>query len=247
MAGRKGKSRGEARRLELIPGRAVLRILQSWRFGRGHFGRFAAGRRRRRSHFVRIDFALADEGDSFLDRQLGGANVAEQFRLGLDVDLVLGDDVAGDLATHDHRAGIDGALDRRVVAQVESPLRVNIPFQFPVEGQFSGKFESPLKFNVRVEDVLRIAVVVVRYVHDLVRANAFAFGSKLVSHGPVGESMLLWGTRKFLGRTGQIDMRPLSSSLFVLVLLSLKCFPVFLALASFSVSKFFCLFCEVFL
>src|SRR5262245_2448332 len=52
------------------------------RFGLNRLERFDIPRRRgsRRSDFVRIDFALADECHTFLNQQFGSANIAEQLR-----------------------------------------------------------------------------------------------------------------------------------------------------------------------
>src|SRR5438552_16328392 len=63
--------------------------------------RSARRRRVRGSDFVRVHFGLADKGDAFLDDELGGANVAEDFGLGLDLDFIFGVDVAVDFAAND--------------------------------------------------------------------------------------------------------------------------------------------------
>src|SRR5207302_1449502 len=86
---------------------------------------------------------------------VGGADVAEQFRPGFDVDLILGGNVAVDLAARDNVGGIDVAVDDRAVAQVQGAVGVDFAIQFPVKGQFAGKFDVPFDFNVRVQHVLR--------------------------------------------------------------------------------------------
>ena len=124
----------------------------------GWFGRFGrlGGRGPGRGggrHLVRVDLCLADVGDAFLDDQLGGTDVPKQFRLGLDLDLLLGIDIAGDLAAHDDGLRVDIPIDDRGVAERQHAVRLDFAVQLAFKGQFTGKLEVALDFNIRAEDV----------------------------------------------------------------------------------------------
>src|SRR5262249_49318275 len=80
--------------------------------------------RRGGGNLVRIHFRFADERHAFLNRQLRGADVAEQFGLRFDVDLFLCVDIAGDLAAHYHGLGVNIAVDDGAVAEVQSAVRL---------------------------------------------------------------------------------------------------------------------------
>src|SRR5688572_21724046 len=49
---------------------------------------------------LRTELGLAHERNAFLDCELAGADVAEELRIGLNFDLIVGDNIAGDLAAH---------------------------------------------------------------------------------------------------------------------------------------------------
>src|SRR5207249_4941819 len=83
--------------------------------------------------FVRIHLGLADERDAFLHDQLGRADVAEQFGLGLEVQLVLGRDVAVDLAAGHDDLGVDVAGDDRAIAEVQRAFGLDFAFEFSLE------------------------------------------------------------------------------------------------------------------
>jgi hypothetical protein len=125
--------------------------LEAARFGR--FRIFVGGLgivrdHRRRRNFVRVDFRLADKGDAFFDHQFWSANVAKQFGLGLDVDLFPGDDVAVDLTADDDGGNVHVAFDDGIVAEDEGAFGLDVTIQFSIEGQFAGKLEGALEFNV---------------------------------------------------------------------------------------------------
>jgi hypothetical protein len=126
----------------------------------GGLGGFAGARQRRRAgrDLVGVDFALAHKGDAFLDDQLGRPDVPEQFRLGLNLDSLLGGDVAVDLAPQHDRIDVEVALDHGVVTQVENPFRADVPIQLSIEGQFAGKLKGAFELDVRVKDVFRVGV-----------------------------------------------------------------------------------------
>ena len=124
-------------------------------FGRlGDLRRFAGSRLRRvgETLFGLTSVLPTKVTPSSID-QFGGANVAEQFRLGFDLDLVLGDDVAVDLAAHDHRLGVDVAVDDRAVAEVQRAVGLDFAIQFAVEGQFAGELQVAFDLDIRGQHV----------------------------------------------------------------------------------------------
>src|SRR5262249_18873375 len=55
-----------------------------------------------RRDLIRVDLTLAHKGNAFFDYQFGRADIAKQFRSGFEINFVLGNDVAGDLAANNH-------------------------------------------------------------------------------------------------------------------------------------------------
>src|SRR5580692_5150860 len=126
-------------------------------FAWGHrLGRLccASGYRRRQSGgLVGIDFALADERSPFFDDQLGGADVAEQFPFGFDLNFLFGGDVAADFAPQDDGMKLDVAADDRFVAEVERAFRLNLPVQFSGKSQFARELKVAFDLHIGAEGV----------------------------------------------------------------------------------------------
>src|SRR4051812_21985854 len=126
---------------------AVAERAASLKSGPADFGRFASGFHpasvaggsggRARSNLFRVDLGLADESNTFFDGQARSANIAEQFSLGLNIQLFLRDHVTRDLAAHHYRGRIDIAFDHRVVAQIEHAVGSDVTLEFSVECEFA--------------------------------------------------------------------------------------------------------------
>ena len=121
------------------------RLRRFWRGGE-------AGRRGWEG-FVRVDVAFAHESGPFLNDQFGSANVAEQFRLGLDLDFFLCGGVAGDFAPHDDGIYINVAADDGFLAEVERALRLDFTVELSGESQFAGEFEIAFDFDICAEGI----------------------------------------------------------------------------------------------
>jgi len=106
----------------------------------------AHGRRRR--HLVRIDLSLPHKRHSLFDHQFGGTDIAKQLSLGLELDFVLGRHISGDFSPHDHRAGIDIAVDNRTVTQVQRAIRSDFPIELSFKSQFPVEPDVSFDFNV---------------------------------------------------------------------------------------------------
>jgi len=102
----------------------------------------------------RVDLGPAHESNAFLHCELAGADVAKEFRVGFNFDLIVGDNIPLDFAPHHYSLRIDVAGDHGVIAQVQSTIGLDFALYFSVEGQFSRKLECTLDFCARVEDVL---------------------------------------------------------------------------------------------
>src|SRR5207245_1295570 len=97
----------------------------------GGFGAFAGNwRRRNGGDLVRVDFALAHEGHALLDHQLRCFDIAEHFRLGLDLNLLPGADIAVDFSAQDDAVDVDVALAHRVVAQAGGAIGIECTCKF---------------------------------------------------------------------------------------------------------------------
>lgn len=124
---------------QTINGRAAGRARATWRRHRDA----ARGR-----YLVGIDLGAADERDALLDDEFAGADVAEQFGLGLDLDALLGVDVAVDLAAHNDGLGVDVAGHDGGIPEVQLAFGLDFAFEFAFEGQFAGELEIPFNLDV---------------------------------------------------------------------------------------------------
>src|SRR4030095_1746852 len=106
------------------------------------------------SNLLRTNLGLAPERNAFLHCEPAGADVAEELRIGFNLDLIVGDDIAVDLTAHHHDLRVDVAVDHGAIAQVQSTVRLDFSIYFFVTGQFSRQLESTRDFYARVQEIL---------------------------------------------------------------------------------------------
>src|SRR5260221_305735 len=59
------------------------------------------------------------------------------------------------LAAHDDGTDVHITVYDCAVTQLQSPVGVDLPFEFAFQGQFAGKPEIPFDFDVRTQNVFR--------------------------------------------------------------------------------------------
>ena len=101
-----------------------------------------------RAVFGRTDRRSAHKDGASFHHQSIGLDVADDLRLGADLNAVLDGDVALHLSVHDDGAAIDLRLDFRGLANGERPERGDFPFDFPVDDEVILEADFALDFHV---------------------------------------------------------------------------------------------------